>query len=121
MLLRLAYLGVTNGLALLRLLPISDADKDAEILVLRHQIPVLQHQLGTQKPRFGKGHCCIKPSRAVSAADSPLGDSRWAARRHPPADSVSDRTVFVPILWTKLCTRNSILQEVLRSVILEIA
>jgi transposase len=52
-LLRLAYLGVTNALALLRLLPMSDRDKDAEILVLRHQIAVLQRQLGAQKPRFG--------------------------------------------------------------------
>jgi putative transposase len=51
-LLRLAYLGMTNALALLRLLPMSDRDKDAEILVLRHQIAVLQHQLGAQKPRF---------------------------------------------------------------------
>jgi putative transposase len=51
-LLRLAYLGVTNGLALLRLLPMSDRDKDAEILVLRHEIAVLQRQLGTQKPQF---------------------------------------------------------------------
>ena len=30
MLLRLAYLGVTNALAMLRLLPMSDRDKDAE-------------------------------------------------------------------------------------------
>jgi hypothetical protein len=51
--LRLAYLGVTNALALLRLLPMSDRDKDTEILVLRHEIAVLQRQLGAQKPRFG--------------------------------------------------------------------
>jgi hypothetical protein len=31
MLLRLAYLGITNAFALLRLLPRSDRDKDAEI------------------------------------------------------------------------------------------
>ncbi len=46
MLLRLAYLGVANVFALLRLLPRGDHDKDAEILVLRHQIRVLQRQLG---------------------------------------------------------------------------
>lgn len=50
--LRLAYLGVINALAILRLLPTSDRDKDAEILALRHQITVLQRQLGSQKPRF---------------------------------------------------------------------
>jgi putative transposase len=32
MLLRLAYLGITNTFALLRLLPGSDRDKDVEIL-----------------------------------------------------------------------------------------
>lgn len=52
MLLRLAYLGVTNTLALLRLLPMSDRDKDTEILALRHQITVLQRQLHGQKVRF---------------------------------------------------------------------
>ena len=35
MLLRLAYLSVTNAFALLRLLPMSDRDKDVEILALR--------------------------------------------------------------------------------------
>jgi putative transposase len=51
-LLRLAYLGVTNALALLRLLPMSDRDKDAEILALRHQITVLERQLHGEKIRF---------------------------------------------------------------------
>ena len=45
MLLRLAYLAVTNGLAMLRLLPMSDRAKDIEILALRHQLTVLQRQL----------------------------------------------------------------------------
>ncbi|MFF4875379.1 hypothetical protein [Micromonospora sp. NPDC000668] len=49
MLLRLAYLGVTNAFALLRLLSMSDRDKDVGILALRHQITVLERQL--QKSR----------------------------------------------------------------------
>ncbi|MFF4828066.1 integrase core domain-containing protein [Streptomyces sp. NPDC001312] len=50
MLLRLAYLAVTNTFALLRLLPKSERDKDIEILALRHQLLVLQRQVG--KPVF---------------------------------------------------------------------
>jgi putative transposase len=51
-LLRLAYLGVTNALAMLRLLPMSDRAKDAEILALRHQITVLERQLHGQRIRY---------------------------------------------------------------------
>jgi putative transposase len=51
-LLRLAYLGLTNTFALLRLLPKSDRDKDIEILALRHQVGVLQRQLGDTRVRF---------------------------------------------------------------------
>ncbi|MFF2502454.1 hypothetical protein ACFVTY_03560 [Streptomyces sp. NPDC058067] len=47
MLLRLAYLTVTNLFGALRLLPMSDRDKNAEILALRHQFTVLERQLGT--------------------------------------------------------------------------
>ncbi|MFE2969313.1 integrase core domain-containing protein [Streptomyces sp. NPDC059340] len=46
MLLRLAHLTATNALALLRLLPMSDRDKDIEILALRRQLLVLQRQVG---------------------------------------------------------------------------
>jgi hypothetical protein len=52
MLLRLAYLGITNALALLPLLPGGDRDKDAEILALRHPLVVLHRQLGGQRVRF---------------------------------------------------------------------
>lgn len=51
-LLRLAYLGVTNAFAMLRLLPMSDREKDAEILALRHQIGLLERQLNGQQVRF---------------------------------------------------------------------
>ncbi|MGW4823479.1 integrase core domain-containing protein [Streptomyces sp. NPDC004227] len=50
MLLRLAYLAVTNTFTLLRLLPMSERDKEIEILALRHQLLVLQRQVG--KPAF---------------------------------------------------------------------
>ncbi len=50
--LRLAYLGVTNALAMLRLLPMNNQAKDVEILALRHQIMVLHRQLHGQKIRF---------------------------------------------------------------------
>ena len=52
MLLRLAYLGLTNAFALLRLLPGGDRDKDVEILALRHQIAVLHRQLDGRRVRF---------------------------------------------------------------------
>ncbi|MFI9274158.1 integrase core domain-containing protein [Kitasatospora sp. NPDC052896] len=52
MLLRLAYLTVTNAFAVLRLLSMSDRDKDVEILVLRHQLTVLERQLGADRVRF---------------------------------------------------------------------
>lgn len=50
LLLRLAYLAATNAFAFLRLLPVSDHDKDIEILALPHQLLVLQRQVG--KPAF---------------------------------------------------------------------
>jgi hypothetical protein len=54
-LLRLVYPGVTNVLALLRLLPMSDHGKDAEILALRHQIGALERQLDGRRVRFAPG------------------------------------------------------------------
>jgi putative transposase len=51
-LLRLAYLTVANTFAVLRLLPMSDRDKDVEILALRHQIGVLQRHLGSKTATF---------------------------------------------------------------------
>jgi putative transposase len=51
-LLRLAYLTVTNTFAVLRLLPMSDRDKDAAILALRHQVALRERQLGGARVRF---------------------------------------------------------------------
>ena len=54
MLFRLAYLGVTNTLTLLRLLPMSDRAKDTEILALRHQITILERHTHGEKIRFSR-------------------------------------------------------------------
>ena len=55
-------LTVTNTFAVLRLLPVSDRDEDVDILALRHQLAVLERQLGGKKVRF------TVPDRAILAA-----------------------------------------------------
>jgi putative transposase len=59
-LLRLPYLALTSVVTLIRLLPMSDSDKNVEILALRHQLAVLQRQI--DKPRL------TPPDRAFLAA-----------------------------------------------------
>jgi putative transposase len=59
-LLRLSYLALTGMVTLLRLLALSNADKDIEILTLRHQLAVLQRRV--DKPRL------TLPDRAFLAA-----------------------------------------------------
>lgn len=49
-LLRLSYLAVSSVFAFIRLLSMSDADKDIEILTLRHQLAVLQRRI--DRPRM---------------------------------------------------------------------
>ncbi len=49
---RFAYLAVAHAFAALRLLPMTDREKDVEILTLRHQLTVLQRQLGGRRPRL---------------------------------------------------------------------
>jgi hypothetical protein len=48
---RFTYLAVTHAFAALRLLSLTDSDKDVEILALRHQLTVLQRQLGAPLTR----------------------------------------------------------------------
>jgi hypothetical protein len=59
-LLRLPYPALTSVFTLIRLLPMGDRGKDAEILALRHQPAVLQRQIG--KPNL------TRPDRALLAA-----------------------------------------------------
>ena len=53
---------MTNALAMLRLLPMSDRAKDVEILALRHQITVLQRQLRGEKVQFTPSIGCCSPA-----------------------------------------------------------
>jgi putative transposase len=59
-LLRLSYLALTGMITLLRLLSMSNADKDTEILAPRHQLAVLQRQI--DRPQL------TPPDRAFLAA-----------------------------------------------------
>lgn len=84
---RLAYLTMANTFAVLRLLPMTDRDKDAEILVLRHQITVLERQLDGAKVRFAAA------DRALLAA---------LLHRVPPeanAVNLGDRDAAMISMW----------------------
>ncbi|ADI04423.1 hypothetical protein SBI_01302 [Streptomyces bingchenggensis BCW-1] len=70
MLLRLGYLAVTHAFAMLRLLPMSDRDKDAEILALRHQLMVLERQLGKERVRFAPGDRAFLAALLLSGSKS---------------------------------------------------
>jgi len=75
---RLVYLSATNVFALLRLLPASGRDKDIEILALRHQITVLQRQLGTTRPRFSAGN---RAFLACSTSENSAAHLTWLVTR----------------------------------------
>jgi putative transposase len=95
-LLNLAYLSVSSVFAMLRLLPMSDRDKDVEILALRHQIAVLERQLSGQRIQFDPGdrvflaallhHLPKEALRRVRLLVRPDTVLRWhrdlVARRH---------------------------------------
>jgi hypothetical protein len=59
-LLRLPYLALTSVFTLIRLIPMTDSDKNVEILTLRHRLAILQRQI--DKPRLAP------PDRAFLAA-----------------------------------------------------
>jgi len=79
-LLRLAYLGVANAFAMLRLLPLTDRAKDAEILALRHQIMVLERQLGGQRVRFAAADRALLAALLHAFPAGALGRMRLLVR-----------------------------------------
>ncbi|MFH8803845.1 hypothetical protein ACH4F6_30320 [Streptomyces sp. NPDC017936] len=69
---------MTDTFAVLRPLPMSDRDKDTEILALRHRITVLERRLGGEKVR-----------------SSPNGRAFLAASLHRPPSQVPRRIRLV--------------------------
>ncbi|MFE7244747.1 hypothetical protein [Streptomyces sp. NPDC057580] len=88
---------MTNAFAMLRLLPMSDREKDVEILALCHQIAVLERHLDGQRDRFDAGDRAFLASllhgvpREVLAPDAtvgPAGHDAAPAPRPEPCGSV---------------------------------
>jgi putative transposase len=79
-LLRLAYLTVANAFAVLRLLSVSDRDKDTEILVLRHQVAVLERQLGGKRVRFAAADRALLAALLHRLRPQALGRMRLPVR-----------------------------------------
>jgi len=51
-LVRFAYLAVAHAFAVLGLLRMTNREKDIELLALRHQLTILQRQLGDRRPQL---------------------------------------------------------------------
>jgi hypothetical protein len=72
--LRFAYLAVLRVFGWLALLARSDRAKDAEILILRHQVAILQRQVKNPRLSWGTGRCwprwpgCSRAASSVSCA-----------------------------------------------------
>jgi hypothetical protein len=116
-LLRLPYFAVSSMFALMRLLPMSDVDKDIEILTLRHQLAVLQRQI--DRPRVTPAdraflaallHRLPRPKlRQLHLIVSPDSILRWhrdlirrrhadASRRKRPGRPPTHRSIRVLVL-----------------------
>jgi hypothetical protein len=66
---------VAYAFALLRLPPMTDHEKDAEILALRHQLGVLQRQLGDQHPRLQLADRAVSHGNVGAAVPVPRHNS----------------------------------------------
>jgi hypothetical protein len=100
-LVRFAYLAVSNTFAALRLLPMSSRGKDAQILALRHHLRVLRRQLGSEPVRFERADRALlaallgtlprRTLRQLRLMMSPDTVLRWHRdllnRRHAPRSS----------------------------------
>ncbi|WP_325049770.1 hypothetical protein [Lentzea atacamensis] len=95
MLVRFAYLAVTHAFAALRLLPLTDREKDVEILALLHQLTALQRQLGDRRPQLRSedraflaalltplARATLRRLRLLVSPDTVLRWHRYLVKRH---------------------------------------
>ncbi|MBO3747509.1 hypothetical protein J5X84_15635 [Streptosporangiaceae bacterium NEAU-GS5] len=88
----MAYLTVTDAFAALRLLSMSDRDKDVEILVLRHQITVLERQPGENRVKFAdEDRALLAIAGARDSAPGPLPSSPGRPRAATRPGSAQER------------------------------
>jgi hypothetical protein len=102
--LRFAYLSVLRVFGWLALLARSDRAKDAEILILRHQIGVLQRQV--RAPRLSWADRAVlaalarllsgSPLRRLPLIVSPRPGRHWTYPRRTPGRPRTDRTAGGP-------------------------
>jgi hypothetical protein len=102
-LLRFAYLAVLRIFGWLSLLAGSDRAKDAEILLLRHQVAVLQRRVKTPQMSWADRAILATPARLLPASQlrqrrliishRALQQSPPAGRVHPLADVTSIRVL----------------------------
>jgi hypothetical protein len=114
-LLRLPYLALSSMFTLLRLLPMSDRDKDIEILALRHQLAILQPQI--DKPRLTTTDRAFLAAllhrlprirlRRLQLADTPGLDGIHPRRRaplHPDQQAVGQPGRNLSPPFPRICT-----------------
>jgi hypothetical protein len=109
-LVRLAYLAVSNAFAMVWLLPVGEREKDVEILVLRHQIVVLQRQLGSARINFEPedrallavllpgclAACCFGCGWSFNRTPYCAGTATWSDDSMPRAAGARDLVGRVP-------------------------
>jgi hypothetical protein len=105
MALRLVYLIFIRALGALALLLRSDVSKDAEILVLRHQVAVLRRQVARPRPSWGD-RTAAGPAQAADVHQGLQGSDpcglRRPARGQPRARCPTAERTAVPLPYRAL-------------------
>jgi putative transposase len=112
---RLVYLAVSRAFAWLALLARSDASKDLEILVLRHEIAVLRRQVARPKPDWAdrgvltalgrllpehlRAHRIVRPGTLL-AWHRRLAKRKWTCRAGPDARPSHRRFAIWSYNWS---------------------